>query len=75
MTVVASRNGYVGDDPARLDLDVVHGYLRTAYWSPGVPRDVVERSIENSVASLHDADPGRYLVRQVPAGVLYAGPR
>jgi hypothetical protein len=31
MTVVASHNGYVvDDDPARLDLDVVHGYLRTA---------------------------------------------
>jgi GNAT superfamily N-acetyltransferase len=58
MTVVASRHGYVvDDDPARLDLDVVHGYLRTAYWSPGVPREVVERAVANSVvAGLYDAD-------------------
>jgi GNAT superfamily N-acetyltransferase len=42
--------GFVADDdPGRVDLDVVHGYLRTAYWSPGVPRDVVARAIANSV--------------------------
>jgi GNAT superfamily N-acetyltransferase len=40
-----------------LDLDVVHGYLRTAYWSPGVPREVVERAVANSVvAGLFSAD-------------------
>lgn len=37
------------DDPARLDLDVVHGFLRTAYWSPGVPREVVARAIAGSL--------------------------
>jgi len=43
-------DGYVvSTDPSRLDLDVVYGFLRGAYWSPGVPRDVVERSIENSL--------------------------
>lgn len=42
--------GFVADDDVeRVDLDVVHGYLRTAYWSPGVPREVVERAIANSV--------------------------
>ncbi len=44
------RDGYtINDDPARLDLDVIHGFLATAYWSGGVPRDVVERSIKGSV--------------------------
>jgi GNAT superfamily N-acetyltransferase len=34
----------------RLDLDRIHRFLSTeAYWSPGVSREVVERSIENSV--------------------------
>jgi GNAT superfamily N-acetyltransferase len=43
-------NGYeIWTDPARLDLDVIHGYLREAYWSPGVARDVVERSIAGSL--------------------------
>ena len=43
-------DGYVADDDrTRLQLDVVHGFLRTAYWSPGVARHVVERAIANSV--------------------------
>jgi GNAT superfamily N-acetyltransferase len=43
-------NGYeISTDKSRLDLDVIHGFLRTAYWSPGVPREVVERSIEGSL--------------------------
>jgi len=32
-----------------LDLDLIHGFLTTAYWSPGVPREVVEKSIANSL--------------------------
>jgi GNAT superfamily N-acetyltransferase len=44
-------DGYeISTDPSRLDLDVVHGFLRTAYWSKGIPRDTVERSIEHSIA-------------------------
>lgn len=39
----------VDDDPARLDLDVIQRFLRTSYWSPNVPRDVVERAIANSL--------------------------
>lgn len=43
-------DGYeVDDDPARLDLDTIHGFLRTAYWSPGVGRETVERAIEGSI--------------------------
>ena len=44
-------DGYVvSDDPARLDVDVVHRYLsEEAYWSPGVARDVVERGIAGSI--------------------------
>lgn len=37
------------DDLARIDVDAVHGFLSTAYWSPGVPRDIVARSIEGSL--------------------------
>jgi GNAT superfamily N-acetyltransferase len=43
-------NGYeISTDKARLDLDVIHGFLRTAYWSPGVEREVVEKAIEGSL--------------------------
>jgi GNAT superfamily N-acetyltransferase len=42
--------GFVADDDAgRVDLDVVHGFLRTSYWSPGIPRETVARAIANSV--------------------------
>ncbi len=40
----------ISTDPGRLDLALVHRYLsEEAYWSPGVPREVVERSIEHSL--------------------------
>ena len=45
------RDGYeISTDPARLDLDLIHRFLsEEAYWSPGVPREVVERSIDGSL--------------------------
>jgi GNAT superfamily N-acetyltransferase len=46
----SERDGYlISDDPARVDLDVTWGFLRTAYWSENVPREVVERAIANSL--------------------------
>jgi GNAT superfamily N-acetyltransferase len=39
----------ISDDRARLDLEIVHGFLTTSYWSPGVARDVVERAVANSL--------------------------
>jgi len=39
----------VSTDRTRLDLDVIHGFLQTSYWAAGRPRDVVERSINNSL--------------------------
>jgi GNAT superfamily N-acetyltransferase len=35
----------ISTDPARLDLDVVHGYLSRSYWAKGIPRETVERSM------------------------------
>ena len=42
-------NYLVSTDPARLDLDFIHGYLARSYWAEGVPREIVERSIANSL--------------------------
>ena len=39
----------VSTDPARLDVDVIHGYLTRSYWAAGIPRDVVARSIEGAL--------------------------
>ena len=43
-------DGYVvSDDPARLDIDTIHGFLAACYWSPGVPWETVERAIRHSL--------------------------
>jgi N-acetylglutamate synthase-like GNAT family acetyltransferase len=42
--------GYLlSDDPARLDVTAIHAYLTTSYWAAGIPRDIVARSITNSL--------------------------
>ncbi|MFO1415541.1 MAG: GNAT family N-acetyltransferase [Burkholderiales bacterium] len=46
----ARRGAYeVAADPARLDLDVIHGFLAASYWSPGIPRDTVARALAGSL--------------------------
>ncbi len=42
--------GYeISTDPARLDMAAMHAYLTRSYWSPGIPRDVVERAARSSL--------------------------
>jgi GNAT superfamily N-acetyltransferase len=45
-----SGDAVVSDDPARLDLDVIHGFLSRTYWAAGIPRETLERSIAGSLA-------------------------
>jgi GNAT superfamily N-acetyltransferase len=35
--------------PERVQMEVVHGFLRTCYWSPGVRREIVEKALANSI--------------------------
>jgi GNAT superfamily N-acetyltransferase len=46
---ISERSIVVTTDRSRLDLDVIHGFLTTAYWSKGVPRETVPRSMEHSL--------------------------
>jgi GNAT superfamily N-acetyltransferase len=50
-TIVEHRRGQflVSTDPARLDLDVVHGFLTNCYWAKGIPLEVVRRSIAHAL--------------------------
>ena len=52
------RDDYrISTDPKLLDCDAIHAFLRTAYWSPNVPRKVFDRSLENSlVFGLYDPE-------------------
>jgi GNAT superfamily N-acetyltransferase len=56
-----SRNGYeISTERARLDLGVVHGFVRESYWATGIPRDVLERALEHSICfGLYDPEGGQ----------------
>jgi GNAT superfamily N-acetyltransferase len=42
-------------DPSELQLEVLHGFLAGSYWSPGLPREVLERAVRHSlVAGAYD---------------------
>ena len=36
-------------DPSRFDLAAIHAFLASSYWSPGIPRQVLERAIAGSL--------------------------
>ncbi|MBO9670943.1 MAG: GNAT family N-acetyltransferase [Sphingobium sp.] len=36
------------DDPARLDVPRVHGWLASSYWAPDIAYEVIERAIAGS---------------------------
>jgi GNAT superfamily N-acetyltransferase len=42
-------NYVLSDDRSRVDLKIVHDFLRTAYWSEEIPIEIVETSITNSL--------------------------
>lgn len=39
----------ISTDKTQLDVALIHGFLRTAYWSKGIPLDVVQRAIDGSL--------------------------
>jgi GNAT superfamily N-acetyltransferase len=39
----------ISDDRSRLDRDAIHRFLSGSYWATGIPREIVDRSIENSL--------------------------
>jgi GNAT superfamily N-acetyltransferase len=39
----------ISTDKERIDLDVIHNFLTESYWAKGISREIVARSIENSL--------------------------
>lgn len=39
----------ISNDPALLDLKMIHGFLTRAYWCEDLPREIMERAIRNSL--------------------------
>ena len=46
---LATREYDISTDHARLDVAAIHAYLVRSYWSPGIPIDIVERALRNSL--------------------------
>ncbi len=56
--IVEYRKGnyVVSTDRSRLDLEVIHSFLRSSYWAKNIPLSVVRKSIENSLCfGVYDA--------------------
>jgi len=48
--IETQRDGYIiSTDKARFDVAAIHSYLTRSYWSPGIPRAVVEKAIAGSL--------------------------
>jgi GNAT superfamily N-acetyltransferase len=39
----------ISTDPTRLNLDTIYAFLTQSYWAEGIPREIVEQSIRNSL--------------------------
>ena len=68
-------NGYeISNDRERLDVDAIWSFLHSAYWSPGVPREVTERSIAGSLCFGVYAPGGEQagFARAVTDGITFA---
>ena len=50
MTINPVHNDYaITTDRQHFDIERIHAYLTTSYWSPGIPIATVTRAIENSL--------------------------
>ncbi|WP_437597068.1 GNAT family N-acetyltransferase [Sorangium sp. So ce590] len=45
----AAEDIVISSDKALLDIERIHAFLASAYWSTGIPREVVERAIQSSL--------------------------
>jgi GNAT superfamily N-acetyltransferase len=47
----------VSTDRERLQIDVIHGYLRRSYWAEGIPEEIVRTSLSTSLCfGLYDGE-------------------
>ena len=40
---------HIDTDPSRLQMPVIHGFLKESYWAKGIPEGVMRRAIEGSL--------------------------
>lgn len=50
MSCEQRREGFtISTDPGRLDVDAIHAFLATSYWAEGIPREILEQALRNSL--------------------------
>lgn len=50
------NNFLISTDQSKLDLAVIHSYLRSSYWAENIPLEVVKKSVQNSLCfGVYDA--------------------
>lgn len=48
---------FVTTDPTKVDREMVYGFLSQSYWAKGIPRQLLERAVANSLCfSLFDGN-------------------
>lgn len=63
----------ISTDRDRLDFDAVHHYISTSYWAAGMPRDVLERAVENSlIFGIYDGQRQAGFARAITDRATYA---
>jgi len=45
-----ARNDYlISTDQSKIDLDTIHNFLSKSYWAEGISKQIIRKSIENSL--------------------------
>lgn len=62
------------EQPTEADIDILHPLLRESYWSPGIPRNTVERACKNSMCAIARDEAGALIgfARAVTDGAVFA---
>ncbi|MCC6971492.1 MAG: GNAT family N-acetyltransferase [Phycisphaerales bacterium] len=64
---------HISTDPSLLDLNAIHGFLSTCYWSPGIARGRLERAIAHSLCfGVYDTGEPRASDSTKPAQIGFA---
>jgi GNAT superfamily N-acetyltransferase len=63
----------ISTDRSRFDVEMIYGFLTHSYWAEGVPRDVVQRSIDNAMCfGVFDGDRQIGFARVITDRATYA---
>ena len=48
--MAVSKNGFdISTDKQKFDIDLIHSFLTRSYWSEGISKDVIKKSIDGSL--------------------------